>query len=153
MTSQSFSTAFVVDRTTAEVFAAIVDVRAWWSGDIEGHTDRLGEFTYRYEDIHYSRQRITELRPAQRIVWRVLDAYLSFTEDPREWVGTEITFDLRPQADQTQVCFSHLGLSPELECFDQCSSAWGFYINESLYGLITAGTGQPNPGPGVAGLR
>ncbi|MHB1787766.1 MAG: SRPBCC family protein, partial [Acidimicrobiales bacterium] len=102
------------------------------------------EFSYRYEDVHYSKQRITEFIPGRRVVWSVLEAYLNFTEDPDEWIGTEITFEVSCKAHQTEVRFSHVGLVPEVECFDECSSAWGFYINNSLRRLITTGQGQPN---------
>ncbi len=142
----SFTTTFLVDQTPEEAFAAILDVRAWWSGNIEGSTDHLdAEFTYRYQDIHYSKQRITELVPGRRVAWQVLDAYVDFTEDPREWVGTEVTFDVARAGNQTEVRFSHLGLVPDFECYDKCSSAWSFYINGSLKRLMTGGQGSPNP--------
>jgi len=146
MSSQSYTTTFLVDQTPEEAFAAITNVRGWWSGEIDGRTDVLGEeFTYRYQDVHYSKQQITELVPGKRVVWHVLDAYLNFTEDPDEWIGTEVTFDVAPKGDHTEVSFSHLGLVPEFECFDKCSNAWGFYINSSLRKLITSGQGAPNP--------
>ena len=48
MSSQNYSTSFLVDQSPAEAFAAITNVRGWWSGEIEGSTDRLGaEFSYR----------------------------------------------------------------------------------------------------------
>ncbi len=146
MTSQNFTTTFVVDQTPDEAFSAVTDVRGWWSGDIEGRTDRLGEeFTYRYEDVHYSKQRIVELVPGRKVVWRVLDAYLDFTDDPGEWIGTEISFEVFRVGQQTKVRFSHVGLVPEFECFDKCSNAWSFYVNSSLRRLIASGQGQPNP--------
>jgi hypothetical protein len=146
MPSQNYTTTFAVDQTPEEAFAAIIDVRGWWSGEIEGSTDHLGEeFIYRYRDVHYSKQRITELVPGQRVVWHVLDAYLNFTEDPDEWVGTDVTFEVARHGDQTEVSFSHLGLVPEFECYETCSNAWGFYINSSLRNLITTGHGAPNP--------
>jgi len=146
MSSQNYTTTFVVDQTPEEAFAAITNVRDWWSGEIDGRTDTLGEeFTYRYQDIHYSKQRITELVPGKRVVWLIFDAYLNFTEDPDEWIGTEVTFDVARKGDHTEVSFSHFGLVPEFECFDKCSNAWGFYINASLRGLITSGQGAPNP--------
>jgi hypothetical protein len=146
MTSQNFTTSFLVDQSPGEAFAAITNVRGWWSGDIDGPTDQLGqEFTYRYRDLHYSKQRVTERVPVRKVAWRVEDAYLSFTDDPGEWTGTQVTFEISRVGDQTEVRFSHLGLVPESECFDQCSSAWGFYINTSLRRLITTGEGQPNP--------
>ena len=91
----SYTTGFSVDEGPQEVFAAINNVRGWWSGDIEGSTDQLGaEFTYRYEDVHWSKQRITELVPGKKVVWLVLDAELSFVEDKAEWNGTEISFEI-----------------------------------------------------------
>jgi hypothetical protein len=143
---QDYTTAYTVEQTPEQAFAAITDVRAWWSGNIEGVTDALdAEFTYRYQDVHYSKQRISELIPGRRVVWHVLDAYLDFTDDPREWVGSEITFEISPDRYGTTLRFSHVGLTPEIECYEQCSTAWAFYINNSLKQLITNGAGAPNP--------
>ncbi len=113
MTSQNFTTTFVVDQTPDEAFAAITNVRGWWSGEIEGPTDKLGgEFTYRYQDVHYTKQRISELVPGHKVTWQIVDAYLSFTEDPNEWTGTNVTFEILPQGDQTEVRFSTSAWSP-----------------------------------------
>jgi hypothetical protein len=140
-----FTATFAVDQSPEEAFAAITNVRGWWSGEIAGRTDKLGEeFTYRYEDVHYSKQRIIEFIPGKKVVWLVLDSYLSFAEDKAEWNGTKVAFDVCQKGDKTEVRFAHLGLVPEFECFDNCSSAWTFYINSSLRNLITTGSGQPN---------
>jgi len=137
---------FTVDQTPEEAFAAINNVRGWWSGQIEGSTDRIGEeFTYRYKDVHYSKQRITEFIPGKKVGWLVLDGFLNFVDDKTEWTGTKITFDIAKKVDQTEVRFTHVGLVPEYECFNACSSAWGFYINGSLQNLIATGKGEPNP--------
>lgn len=141
----NFTTTFTVDQTPEEAFAAINNVQGWWTGEIEGSTAQLGdEFSYRYEDIHYSKQRITEFIPGKKVVWHVLEAQLNFTQDKTEWQGTDITFEITRQGDKTEVRFTHVGLVPEFECFDSCSNAWGFYINSSLRNLITAGTRQSN---------
>ena len=146
MNSQNFTSAFSVEQTPEEAFAAINNVRGWWTGDVEGSTDQVGdEFTYRYPDAHYSKQRITELVPGQRVVWRVVDSHLAGPEDPNEWTGTQITFEISVKDGQTEVRFAHQGLVPEFECFDSCSSAWGFYVNGSLRRLITTGQGPATP--------
>jgi hypothetical protein len=149
MTAESdkdLTLSFTVDRTPDDAFAAINNVRGWWSGEIDGKTDELGaEFTYRYEDKHRTTQRITEFVPGRRVVWHVLDGYLSFVDDKTEWTGTDIIFDIVPKAAQTEVRFTHLGLVPAYECFDSCSSAWHFYILGSLRNLIAKGQGTPNP--------
>ena len=133
-----FTVSFAVPQSADEVFAAINDVRGWWSGDIDGSTDELGaEFTYQYQDMHRSKQRITEFVPGRRVAWRVLEGYIDFVKDKAEWTGTDITFDISPSATGTEVRFTHVGLAPEAECFETCSSAWGFYISSSLRDLIT----------------
>ena len=138
--NQDFTTAFTVDQTPEDTFAAINNVRSWWSGEIEGRTDKLGdEFTYRYEDLHYSKQRIAEFIPGKKVVWLVLDGRLNFVEDKHEWTGTTITFDIAKKGDQTEVQFTHAGLVPANQCFTACSNAWGYYINGSLRSLIAAG--------------
>ena len=145
MSNQNFTTTFSVNQTPEEAFAAIINVRGWWSGEIEGRTDKLGEeFTYHYEDIHYSKQKITELIPGKKIVWLVVDSSLNFVKNKTEWNGSKMTFEITKNGDKTEVRFTHVGLIPGFECYNDCSNAWGFYINSSLRSLITAGIGQPN---------
>ena len=144
--SQPLTLTITVDQTPEEAFAAINDVRGWWSGDIEGGTGKLGDvWTYRYKDVHFSKQRITELVPGKRIVWLVLDSYLSFVKDKTEWNGTEIVFEIARKGGKTEVRFTHAGLVPAFECYGGCSGAWGFYIEDSLRKLIETGKGEPNP--------
>jgi uncharacterized protein YndB with AHSA1/START domain len=129
-----FQLDFRVDRPPLEAFDVISDVRGWWTGDIEGPTAAVGDvFEYRVSDIHRSTQRITDAVPGELIVWHVDDALLSFTADPREWVGTDIRFKLTPDAaGGTALRFVHRGLVPEVECYDACSGAWSHYVGESL---------------------
>ncbi|MGC2035752.1 MAG: SRPBCC domain-containing protein [Thermoplasmata archaeon] len=142
---EDLSYAFTVDPSPEKAFAAINNVRGWWSGNIEGDTDKLGaEWTYRYEDLHYSKQRITELVPGKRVVWLVLDSSLSFIKNKKEWNGTRITFDIARKGDNTEVRFTHVGLVPDQECYGACSDAWGSYIRGSLRSLISKGKGAPN---------
>ena len=146
MNDQSLTLAFTVDQTPEEVFAAINNVRGWWSGEIDGRTDKLGEeWTYHYKDVHRTTQKITEFVPGKKVVWHVLDAQLNFVKDKTEWNGTDIVFEITPKDDKSELRFTHVGLVPAFECYGGCSGAWGFYINDSLRNLIIAGKGQPNP--------
>jgi hypothetical protein len=145
MKTKDYTTSIAVDQSPEQVFAAINNVRGWWSGDIDGRTDKLGaEFTYRYEDIHCSTQKIAELVPGKKVVWHVEDAHISFANDKAEWNGTDIVFEIARKGGKTELRFTHVGLVPAIECYGKCSGAWGFYINESLRSLITTGKGDPN---------
>jgi uncharacterized protein YndB with AHSA1/START domain len=147
MSKSDFTTSFTVDQPPDVVFAAITNVRGWWSGDVEGETNAPGAtFTYRHDDVHYSKQRIAELAPGRRVVWHVEDARLNFTSDPDEWVGTDIIFEIIPREGGTEVRFTHQGLISELECYESCSGAWAYFVSDCLQRLITTGAGQPDPG-------
>lgn len=42
MAGDSYTTAFLVEQSPEEAYVAINNVRGWWSGDIEGRTDKVG---------------------------------------------------------------------------------------------------------------
>jgi len=133
MENRNFTVTFSVAQSPAEVFAAINDVRGWWTGDIDGRTDALGaEFTYRYQDLHRTTQRITEWVPGKKIVWHVVDSDIAHAQDRTEWNGTDIVFEIERKSDRTEVRFTHVGLVPAIECYDRCSRAWGHYVADSL---------------------
>lgn len=148
--SQNYTATITVEQTPAEVFAAISNVRGWWSQAIEGDTDKLGAlFFYHYQDIHRCTCKISEFVPDKKIVWHVLQNYFSFVEDKTEWTGTEIVFEIAPKSGKTDLYFTHVGLVSRFECFPVCSDGWGTYIKGSLRSLIMTGTGQPNVGKAI----
>jgi hypothetical protein len=154
MQNQDFTTAILVDQSPQQVFNAINNPRAWWSEEIEGSTDNLNdEFTYHFKDLHRSKMKITELVPDRKVVWLVEDNYFSFTEDKREWIGTNIIFEITSNGDKTKLQFTHAGLVPEYECYNVCHDAWTGYIQNSLKKLITTGKGQPNPKDGINNIN
>nr|WP_067056402.1 SRPBCC domain-containing protein [Mucilaginibacter sp. L294] len=143
MKAHDFTTTLLVDQSPAAVFNAINNVRDWWSGEIEGSSAKLNdEFTYRYKEFHLSGQRVVEMIPDQKVVWLVTESSLNFTEDRNEWTGTKISFEITEKDGKTELRFSHLGLVPEIECFDSCSGAWTQLIQEGLFSLITTGKSE-----------
>ncbi|HEY9494369.1 MAG TPA: SRPBCC domain-containing protein [Intrasporangium sp.] len=149
--STDLTMSFTVEQTPQQVFDAVNDVRSWWSGNIVGDTSTLGaEWTYSVPDIHFSKLRITELVPAERVSWLVLDSHLTFIEDKEEWTGTTVHFEITEESAEagdnrrTRLTFTHEGLNAEQECYDVCNTAWGQYILGSLRTLIQAGAGRPD---------
>jgi uncharacterized protein YndB with AHSA1/START domain len=145
MSTEDFTTTFTVERGPDEVYAAVTNPRGWWSAEIEGGTTHEGdEFAYHYEDMHRCRVRVEESVPGRRVAWRVLENHFNTGSDPTEWVDTTIEFDLTPTGDGTEVRFTHRGLVPRYECYDNCSTAWSFYVTDSLRALVLTGAGKPN---------
>jgi hypothetical protein len=140
METTNFITTILLDQRPVVVFNAINNVRDWWPGEIEGNSVKLNdEFTYRYKAIHFSKQRVVEMIPGQKVVWLVTESSLNFIEDRNEWTGTKISFEITEKDGKTELRFSHIGLVPEIECFDACSGAWTQIIQEGLFSLITTG--------------
>ena len=118
MSNQNYTTTFTVDQTPEEVFAAINNVRGWWSEEIEGDTDRFGaEFKFHHKDIHRSTHKVTEFVPGSKIVWLTTDSHIGFVNDKTEWTGTDIVFEILRNGDQTELNFTHVGLVPAIQCY------------------------------------
>src|ERR1700733_2540061 len=113
MKTEGYTTSFAVDQSPEEVFNAVNNVRGWWSGEIQGDTDKLGaEFRYRVQDVHRSTQKITEFIPGKKIVWHVVNGYVGFVKNKSEWKGTDIVFEVSKKGNKTEIRFTHRGLVP-----------------------------------------
>jgi len=145
MEKQDYNASITVDATAQEAFKCINNVTKWWTENLEGRSQELNdEFTVRFGDVHYSRQKLVEVIPDEKVVWLVTDSNLNWIKDKHEWTNTKISFEIAEKDDKIQVHFTHTGLVPEVECFDACSDAWSQYIQQSLLSLITTGKGQPS---------
>lgn len=143
METKDFTTTILVDNTPQEVFNAINQPQNWWTGEFTGSAEKLNnEFTYRYKDMHYSKQLVEEMVPGKKVVWLVTESALNFIEDKSEWTGTKIIFEMDEQDGKTKLHFTHEGITPEVECFSACSPAWTNLIQQSLFNYITIGKKQ-----------
>ena len=145
MEAQNYSTSIVVNASAHKAFESINNVPKWWTENLEGSSQQLNdEFTVRFGNVHYSKQKLVEVVPDKKVVWLVTDCKLNFVKDQHEWTNTRIIFEIFTQENQTHIRFTHIGLVPDYECFTACSNAWSQYIDQSLQSLIITGKGQPS---------
>lgn len=145
MENKDFSITFLVEQTPNEVFNAVNNVRGWWSEELEGSSENLNdEFTYRHSDIHYSKHKLIEFIPGEKVAWLTLDSKLTFVEKQNEWNGTTMIFEISKQDDKTKLHITHAGLVPAFQCFEGCSKGWTYYLQNSLLPLIITGQGKPD---------
>lgn len=150
MNTKDYTSSILVHQTPNEAFIAIKNFKKWWSEDIEGETDKLGEtFFYHYKDVHLCKIKLVEKIPNEKLVYQVMANEFNFTKDKSEWVNTKLVFDISTEGTETKVKFTHEGLVPEYECYNVCHDAWTGFIQNSLKNLIVTGKGQPNPKDGT----
>ncbi|HEX8269616.1 MAG TPA: SRPBCC family protein [Flavobacterium sp.] len=139
---KDYTTSILVDKSLADVFTAINNVRGWWQGEITGNAEHLhDEFVYKMGDVHFSKHRVIECIPNKKVVWLVTDSNLSFVEKHDEWTNTQLQFDITEEGGKTRLTFTHNGLVPAFECFQNCSGAWASLIEKSLLNFINTGKG------------
>lgn len=69
MANHDFTTTLLVNQTPKQVYDAVNHPENWWPGEIDGSSDKLNdEFTYRYKELHLSRQRVVEMIPDQNVL-------------------------------------------------------------------------------------
>jgi hypothetical protein len=129
--------------TPAQAYNAISRVQEWWTRDTEGETAHFGDqFTVRFNDTFVS-FKITAADQDRKYVWHVSDCFLHWIEDKTEWKGTELVWEVEPVASGSLITMVHVGLTPNVECYNDCKSGWEHFVTSSLQKLINEGEGLP----------
>ena len=74
---------------------------------------------------------ITELMPNKKVVWKVTDSFINWLKDKKEWNDTEVDFEILEKEDASQIDFTHIGLVPEIECYNVCEEGRNAHITMS----------------------
>jgi uncharacterized protein YndB with AHSA1/START domain len=121
-----------------DALTSLSGLSRWWT---PAHGSGLagGELTFVFGDDSVV-MRVDEAARPSAIRWTV--TAISF-ESMRDWAGTTISFAISPD-DQggSRLQFQHVGLTPQLECFDTCSSGWRQCL-ATLVSYVDRGTGHP----------
>jgi uncharacterized protein YndB with AHSA1/START domain len=109
----------------------------WWTEDTKGSGDVVGGVVAFRFPVGGFDMEVVDLRPGERVVWRVVDG-------PEEWVGTTVEWEIRQDGDYTIVLFAHRGWKEPVEFMHHCSTKWGSFLM-SLKSLVETGAGAPAP--------
>jgi hypothetical protein len=143
MEKQNYHSSITVNTDAKKVFENISRVSSWWAANVEGHAKNPGDlFTVHFGETFVS-FKIAEAIPGKKIVWEVIDCNLHWLSDKKEWKYTKINWGIAQKGDKTQIDFTHVGLVPGIECYNDCKKGWDFFVQESLFKLITEGKGLP----------
>ena len=144
MKNDNFTCSITANVSTQAAINAICRVQDWWAKDFTGSAGKLNdEFTVKFGDT-FVNFKITEFIPGAKIVWLVTGCYLPWLKDKNEWTNTQVIFEISSEKNLTAINFTHLGLVPEIACYDMCVKGWTEYVPGSLFNLLTNGAGQPS---------
>jgi hypothetical protein len=144
MNHKDYQTSIIVNVTANEAQGAINKVSEWWTKNFKGSADKENDkFTVRFGETFVD-FKIDEIVPAKKMAWSITDCYLHWLKDKKEWNDTKIEWDIVANGKSTKINMTHVGLIPEIECYNDCRKGWNFYVNESLLKLLTEGKGIPD---------
>ena len=134
-----------IKSSTAQVYNALSTIRGlsnWWTEEVEGDEEKGGKIKFIFRsgtgDIMGEMvMEVQELIPQKDVKWRCIDG-------PAEWIGTDITFELSQQDDQTIIIFGHRNWREAVEFTAHCSMKWAVFLL-SLREYVETGTGKPSP--------
>lgn len=128
-------------ETVAALFTSAAGVSRWW-GPTEGDGAVGGTLITSFGDGGANAMRVVEAGPT-RVVWEpVAVEGTTPTWHTQEWLGTTVGFDVVPVEGGTELRFRHAGLTPRLECWDDCFAGWTYFM-ASIQTLAETGTGTP----------
>lgn len=137
MIRQNYTVAIELAKSPDEVFSHVNNVSQWWPEEFEGENTRLNdEFVFKSGDTHYSKNKVIEFLPNQKVVWLVTDSIRK--TDNYSWTGTKFIFELTPEGDNTLLKFTYDGFILENE-YDRLVQICDMTIKEMLYNFITYG--------------
>lgn len=122
-----------------KVFRALTTTEglaAWWTEDTHGEAMPGGTLEFRFLPGGFD-MKVLEAEANDRVLWEV-------TDGPEEWIGTQISWDLRTEGDFTIILFTHRGWRDPVEFMYHCSTKWATFLM-SLKAFVETGTGAPAP--------
>ena len=145
MKKQNYECSITANTSAHQAFESINRVNEWWVKNIEGRSEKQNDvFTVHFSGDIFVTFRITESVADKKVEWHVTDCYLPWLKDKTEWNNTDVVFEIVPENDSTKINLTHVGLVPEVECYDGCVKGWEQYFKGSLLQLLTTGKGEPS---------
>jgi uncharacterized protein YndB with AHSA1/START domain len=89
-------------------------------GRVRPKVDSLAEFRFGDGKL-VAKMRVAEMEDGAHVAWTCV-------EGPPDWVGTEVTFDLAQDGEETMVRFRHRHWREASDFMGLCSAKWAFLL-------------------------
>ncbi|HYQ16342.1 MAG TPA: SRPBCC domain-containing protein [Polyangiaceae bacterium] len=124
-----------------EALATVEGVAGWWTDETSGESKPGRTFNVLFRSHGEVKGTMTfevlALEPSKVVRWRC-------KAGPEEWLGTDVTFELRQEDEYTLILFGHRNWREAVEFTAHCSMKWATFLL-SLRDLVETGKGRPSP--------
>jgi uncharacterized protein YndB with AHSA1/START domain len=131
-----------VHTPVPQVIAALTDdtvISRWWTAATRSERHGNDVRLFMGGDAPFVDFTIERTPGTDNVTWTVTGCAVM-----ADWTGTVPSFSVQQNDDGTcTIEFRHIGLSPALECFDQCRAGWNHFM-PSLHQFLETGEGRPN---------
>ncbi len=111
----------------------------WWTRDVDGDPNPGGILRFFFGAPEPgATMEVVDLTPSRHVGWRCVGG-------PDEWVGTNLTFDLKPSEEETVLLFTHADWREPVEFMHHCSTKWACFLL-GLKAWLEGGEATPYPG-------
>lgn len=125
----------------ARVYEALTTregLSGWWTRKVEGDPNLGGTLRFFFGSPEPGAvMEVVNLAPTHHVEWRCV-------QGPEEWVGTHLTFDLKPSDGETVLLFTHADWREPVEFMYHCSTKWGYFLL-GLKAWLDGGEATPYP--------
>jgi len=128
----------IISSTPQKIYEAITTkpgVANWWTVQTEIGS-KVGDINiFDFGNSYHNEMKIVDLQPDKRVWWKCLVG-------DKEWIGTNLVFELEEKNDETILRFEHNNWKEETDFFASCNYQWAYYMR-SLKQYCETGTGTP----------
>lgn len=120
-----------------EALATKEGLAGWWTRTVDGDPDLGGTLGFYFSGAERGcSMEVVDLESPHRVGWRCV-------QGPDEWVGTTVTFEIKPAEDETVLLFTHAWREP-VEFMHHCSTKWAQFLL-GLKAGFEGGAATPHP--------
>lgn len=146
MKKNDFNCSFTAKIDAEVAIKKISNVPGWWGVGFEGNSQNQNDkFVVKMGGDSFFNFTVSEIIPGKKIIWSITDCNMPWYADKKEWANTRLIFDINENNGESELNFTHEGLTPEVECYNDCAPGWTHWINTSLHSYFTTGEGVFRP--------
>jgi hypothetical protein len=131
LSQQDYQKSLLTKASLISTFQALTQqISKWWTEDFRGKSLNINdEFTVYFGET-FMTFKIVELITNKKIVWLCTDTLANTEElsNDTEWKNTKIIWELQHDDEATTITLTHIGLTPEVKCYNICKQGWESFL-------------------------